>query len=314
MSRLRIVFMGTPEFAIPSLDRLNAEGHEIAAVYTQPDRPAGRSGQPIPSPVKRAAVRHGLPVLQPRSLRRPEEVERLRGLAPDVIALAAYGLILPQSVLDIPRLGGLNVHPSLLPRHRGPSPVVGALLAGDRETGVSIMLMDAGMDTGPVLVQVRTPIAPEDTAGTLTERLARTGADLLAGTIPGWASGSLTPQPQDGALATYTTMLRKEDGLLDWSQPAEVLARRVRAYQPWPGCYAMWNGRQLKVLEAVAEPRGAPDAPPGTVVPVVREGAGVQTADGILVLKRVQLEGRKALAAAEFLRGAQGFAGSRLGG
>ncbi len=307
---MRIVFFGTPEFAVPALARLYADGHEIAGVYCQPDRPAGRSGQPSPPPVKRWAVAHGLPVFQPRSLRREPVQAELRALTPEALVLVAYGLLLPQAVLDVAPHGGLNLHPSLLPRHRGPAPVVGALLAGDTETGVSIMLMDAGMDTGPVLAQERTPIGPDENAAELSDRLAHQGAALMAATLPRWAARAITPTPQDGALATTTRLMTKEDGVLDWSQPAVALARQVRAYHPWPGTATRWQGRTLKVLAAsVAAGDGAP---PGTVV-AHDGGAAVATGDGLLVLRTVHAEGRKPAEVADFLRGARGFIGSVLG-
>lgn len=307
----RVVFMGTPQFAVPSLERLVDQGYRIVGAYTQPDRPAGRSGAPARSPLKRAAERLGLPVYQPRSLRRPEEQERLRGLAPDLIVVAAYGLILPQAVLDIPRHGGLNVHPSLLPRHRGASPITGALLAGETETGVSIMLMDAGLDTGPVLTQRRVAVGLGETAGDLTARLAVIGAHVLVETIPRWVSGAITPAPQDDTQATYTRMLTKEDSQIDWSLPAEEIARRIRAYAPWPGTATTWQGKRLEVLEG--EPVAGASGEPGTVFYLDKDAA-VSTGDGALLLKRVQLEGRKALDVEEFLRGARGLIGSRLGG
>lgn len=308
---MRIVFFGTPDLALPTLARLHAEGHEIAAVYTQPDRPVGRHGKPAPPPVKRWAMAHGIPVRQPRSLRRPEVVEELARQRPEVLVLVAYGLILPQAVLDAAPHGGLNLHPSLLPRHRGPAPVAGALLAGDVETGVTIMLMDAGMDTGPILAQERTEIEPEEDAAALSDRLAHLGADLMARTLPRWANGEITPRPQDDAQATYTRMLTKRDGELDWRLPAETLARQVRAYQPWPGTATRWRGRMLKVLAARPEPVQV-TAEPGTVVPH-GEGAAVATGDGLLVLRSVQLEGRRPATIEEFLRGAREFLGSRLG-
>lgn len=311
MVEFSVVFMGTPPFAVPSLERLVEEGYRIVGVCTQPDRPVGRSGAPAKSPVKRAAGRLGLPVYQPRSLRRPEEQVRLRGLEPDLIVVAAYGLVLPQAVLDIPRHGGLNVHPSLLPRHRGAAPVAGALLAGDTETGVSIMLMNAGMDTGPVLSQRRVLIEPGETTGDLTERLAVIGAELLAETIPQWVSGAITPAPQDDAQATYTRLLTKEDSVIDWSIPAIEIARRVRAYVPWPGTATTWQGRRMEVLEGEPVPADA-SGEPGTVFQLMR-GAGVITGDGALALKRVQVEGRKAITIEEFLRGSPGLIGSRLG-
>ena len=313
---MRIVFMGTPQFAAPGLERLAADGHQIAGVYTQPDRPAGRGREPSPSPVKRAAVRLGLPVFQPRSLRNPEAQEQLRALTPDLIALAAYGLILPQAVLDIPKHGGLNIHPSLLPRHRGPAPIVGALLAGDTETGVSIMLMDAGMDTGQVLACERCPIAPDDTTHSLTEKLSHQGAALLSGTAPRWLAGEITPRPQDDGGSSYTKLVRKEDGAIDWAQPAEVIARQVRAYQPWPGSATAWNGKRLLVTAAVAVP--APPGmqkEPGTVIQLAEpaQSVAVCTGEGLLRLHAVQLEGKRALPVDEFLRGARDFIGSVLG-
>ena len=307
---LRIVFLGTPLFSVPTLERLIERDYQIVAVYTQPDRPAGRSGQPAPTPVKRVALEHGLPVYQPRSLRRPEAQEELRAHAPDMLVLAAYGLILPQPVLDIPRYGGLNVHPSLLPRHRGPAPIVGALLAGDTETGVTIMLMDAGMDTGPLLTQRRFPINEHDTTASLTGKLAEFGADLLVDTIEPWTQGSLTPQLQDETLASTTRLLSKEDGRINWQEPAEIVARKVRAYQPWPGTSTTWKGQQLTILSASHAP--GPSGTPGLVVQ--RAGAiVVETGQGLLELRTVQLQGKRALPIEEFARGAQGFIGSRLG-
>ena len=308
--RLRLVFMGTPDFAVPALDRLVADGHHIVAVYAQPDKPAGRGRALAVPAVKRRALELGLPVRQPPTLRKPEEQESLRTLAPQVIAVAAYGKLLPPPILAIPPLGCLNIHPSLLPRHRGPAPVTAALLAGDEETGVSIMLLDEGMDTGPILSQERVVIPPRESAGALTERLARLGADLLASTLPRWAARELRPQPQDPAAATISHLLAKEEGELDWAQPAVELERRVRAFQPWPGAYTRWQGRLLKVLEAV--PRPALESPgPGMVVS--KDGAClVGTGSGCLELRNVQLGGGRALEIAAFLRGHAGFVGSQL--
>lgn len=308
---MRLIFLGTPDFAVPTLARLHADGHQIAGVYTQPDRPVGRSGRPAPPPVKRWALDHGLEVRQPRSLRREPVQAELRDLQADALVLVAYGLILPQAVLDATPLGGLNLHPSLLPRHRGPAPVVGALLAGDQETGVSVMLMDAGMDTGPVLAQERTPIGPDETAVELSDRLSNQGAELMAATMPRWAARAITPTRQDDAQATYTRLLTRDDGVLDWSQPAETLARQVRAYQPWPGTATRWKGRSLKVLRASAAPAGT-GALPGTVV-AHEGGAAVTTSDGLFVLGTVQVEGKKPAPIGEFLRGARDFVGSVLG-
>ena len=310
----RLVFMGSPEFAVPSLEALLRAGHTVAAVYTQPDRPAGRGRTLTPSPVKAAALAHDLPVYQPERLRRVASDE-LAALEPEVIVVVAYGLLLPQRVLDIPPRGCINVHPSLLPRHRGASPIAGAVLAGDPETGVTIMQMDAGMDTGPILLQERVIVDPKDTTGTLTERLAPISAELLVRTVDGWLQGQITPQPQDDAQATLTRLITKEDGLLDWTRNAAELARAVRAYQPWPGAFSHWRGQTLKVLEAAALPPTGENAAPGQVVSLPGKrgpAVGVQTGDGVLGLVRVQLEGRKAVTGEEFLRGARDFAGGRL--
>ncbi len=309
---MRLVFMGTPPFAVPSLEALLNERHEVVTVYTQPDRPAGRGQEVQVSAVKRAALRAGLPVRQPRSLRPAEEASALADLKPDAIVVAAFGLLLPQAVLDIPRLGCANVHPSLLPRYRGPSPIVAPILAGDSETGVTIMLLDAGMDTGPVLVQAREHVHPTDTAATLGARLAQVGARLLVEVLPRLAAGEIKPVPQDNAQASYTQRLKKEDGDLDFAQSAAVLERRVRAYQPWPGAYTWWRGKQLNVLEASAAPSNTSEAPGLVVAGDGKAHPAVVTGAGLLQLLRVQLEGGKPLRADEFLRGHRDFLGSRL--
>ncbi|MDH7485387.1 MAG: methionyl-tRNA formyltransferase [Anaerolineae bacterium] len=306
----RVVFMGTPDFAVPSLAALLSDGYQVVGVVTQPDRPAGRGRQLASSPVRRFAATHGLTVLQPTTLRQPEPVAELQALAPDLIVVAAYGLILPQSVLDIPPHGCLNVHGSLLPRYRGAAPIPAAILAGDRETGVTIMLMDADMDTGPILSQAACSIEPDDTTGTLTARLAELGAALLSQTLPRWLAGEIEPQPQDDERATYAPMVRKADGQIDWTLPAEQIARRVRAYQPWPGATTFWEGQPLKLLKVHAV-QGTTVAP-GRVV-AWGEGAGVGTGEGLLLLEEVQLAGKRAMSIADFLRGRRGFLGSVLG-
>ncbi len=310
----RVVFMGTPEFGVPALAGLVEGGYEIVAVYTQPDRPAGRGRSLLYSPVKTAAIERGLEVLQPSSLRPPAEAERLAALKPDLVVVAAYGLILPQRILDVPGRGCLNIHPSLLPRHRGAAPVPAAILAGDEDTGVTIMLMDAGLDTGPALSQYVVEIEPNDTAGSLTASLARAGARLLDETIPLWLDGSLVPQPQDESRATYTSPISKQDGAIDWSLPASVIERRVRAFNPWPGCYTRWRGKLLRIHEGVSlHKEGA--ALPGRVTelesgrPAV---VGVETGEGVLGLLSVQLEGKRAMTATEFLRGQRDIVGDLL--
>ncbi len=311
-SALRLVFMGTPQFAVPSLEGL-AASHSIAAVYTQPDRPAGRGRAPEASPVKKAALALGLTVEQPVSLRQAEAVARLAQYRPEVIVVAAYGLILPRAVLEIPLQGCVNVHPSLLPRHRGASPVATAILAGDEVTGVSIMLMDEGMDTGPVLAREKTAIAPDETTGSLTARLALIAARLLEDTLPRWARGEITPEPQNNAEATDCRPFAKAAGQIDWRLPAPEIWRRVRAYNPWPGAYTRWQSRQLKVLEA--KPRDlAGEHRPGEVVAIEgqSEAFGVACGQGLLEVTRVQLEGKQAMAASDFLRGQRNFIGAVL--
>src|SRR2546425_6637534 len=239
---LRIIYMGTPQFAVPALEALIAgaapgkvlpEGYEIVTVITRPDKPAGRGQEIIYSPIKQAALAHAIPVWQPGSLKRPENIEALAAYHADLYIVAAFGQILPQAVIDLPRLGTLNIHASLLPKYRGVSPISEAILQGDRETGISIMLIDAGVDTGPVLSRRSIPIAEDDTTGSLTTKLAQLGAQGLLETLPLWVAGKITPETQDEQKASHTHMLRKEDGVISWELPAAVLARRVRAYSPW---------------------------------------------------------------------------------
>jgi len=310
---MRIVFMGTPEFAVPILAALLAAGHEIAAVYTQPDRPAGRKKRLTPPPVKDFALGQGLTVYQPASLRSAEEVERLRALAPEVICVAAFGQILRRTVLEIPPLGCLNVHASLLPKLRGASPIAAAIANGEDRTGVTIMLMDQGMDTGPILAQEEIAILPEDTAETLGARLAEVGARLLVETLPRWARGEIQPRPQDDAQATYCRPLTKEDGRIDWSLPAEVLWRQVRAYQPWPGSYTYWQGRMLKVLQASVVADRPVGVSPGQVYLAERRQLAVGAGQGALLVQRLQPEGRRPMTGAEFLAGHPEIVGAVIG-
>jgi methionyl-tRNA formyltransferase len=318
MQPIRVLFMGTPDFAVPSLAALARQadvGLQLVGVVTRPDKPTGRGRQLAYAPVKQFAAEHGIPVLQPGPLRRPEALQLLRELAPDVIVVAAFGQILPPDVLALPRHGCLNVHASLLPRWRGASPINAAILAGDTETGVTIMLMDEGLDTGPILAQRATPIGPEEAAGELSDTLAQLGAELLAETIPRWLVGEIAPQPQDETQATLTRLLRKEDGRLDWTRPADELARQVRAFTPWPGAFTTWDGRTLKVLRARAI--DAPnDLPPGTcfVPPDPASGRLVCACEqGALGLEVIQLEGKRALPVDEMLRGYPTLAATTLG-
>ncbi len=305
----RLIFMGTPRFAVPSLKRLREE-YEVVAVVTRPDRAVGRGRRVAFSPVKEVALACGIPVMQPRSLKKEEVVASLLELEPRVIVVAAYGQILPPEVLAIPPFGCLNVHASLLPNYRGASPVAGALLAGEEETGITIMLMDEGMDTGPILARARLPIAPEDNRGSLTEKLAYLGANLLLEMLPRWLKEEVVPQPQEDDKATYTKILKKEDGFIDWSMSSVEIWRQVRAYNPWPSAYTDFEGRTLKILRAC--PIKGKGGEPGLVV-AVGKGAAVVTGERLLALEEVQLAGKRAMEIAEFLRGQRGFVGSRLG-
>lgn len=309
--RERLVFMGTPPFAVPSLEALARE-YEVVAVFTQPDRPARRGRRLTPSAVKEAAVGWGLPVLQPESLRHENVVAQLRDLEPRVMVVAAYGEILRPQVLAIPPAGVINVHPSLLPKYRGASPIEGALLAGEQETGVTIMLMDEGMDTGPILAQRSVAIELEDSAGSLGERLARLGAELLLDTLAPWLDGRIEARPQDGAQATYTKPVSKEDAVIDWALPAMEIWHRVRAYNPRPGARTWWEGDQLNVLRGrpLAEWKG--QGGPGRVVQTT-SGVAVVTGEGALLLEEIQLAGKRTMVAGDFVRGQRQFIGSELG-
>jgi methionyl-tRNA formyltransferase len=317
----RIIFMGSPEFAIPTLQCLvgeyppkSAKG-EVVGVFTQPDRPSGRGRKPRSSPVKILAQEYGLPVLEPVSLKGPEALADLQALVPDVIIVAAYGLILPAAVLDLPPFGALNVHASLLPRWRGAAPVAAAILAGDDTTGVTIMKMDAGLDTGPVVRQRSIGIAPEDTRGSLTDRLAQLGADLLRDTLSNWLAGAIRAETQDEALATYAPLIKKEEGRIDWDAPADDIARRVRAFHPWPGVFTYWEDKMLKILRANStESRWGEDKDdlvPGTVI-AGDKGPEVVAGRGALQLSEIQLAGKRPMSADDFARGARGFVGGRL--
>ncbi len=313
---MRIVFMGTPEFSVPALEQLLQSDHQVVAVYTQPDKLVGRGRVAAPPPVKRVALEHGLEVLQPVRLREPAEVERLSAIKPDAIIVAAFGQILPQSLLDIPEYGCINIHPSLLPRYRGATPIPSAILAGDEETGATIMLMDAGMDTGPILSQIVVDIETQDTTESLGIRLARAGAKLLMETLPLWLDRLLTPQPQDESVATYTAAISKDDGVIDWRSGSSEIWRQVRAFYPWPGSHTRWQGKLLKIVGAVPLQREG-SLEPGRVIalaPGQPAVAGVETGEGVLGLLTVQLEGKRAMTAAEFLRGQSGFVGDILGG
>jgi methionyl-tRNA formyltransferase len=297
---MRLVFAGTPSFAVPALDALAAAGHDIACAYTQPDRPAGRGRQVAESPVKQRARALGIEVRQPLTLKDVDEQRALAALAPELMVVVAYGLILPQPVLDIPRQGCLNIHASLLPRWRGAAPIQRAMLAGDRETGVCIMRMEAGLDTGPVLACRATPIGAEESAGDLHDRLATLGAEALLETLP--RLGEITPQVQDDALATYAAKFGKEEARLDWTQPAEALARQVRAFNPVPIAWCAYQGERLRVFRATALD-WAHQALHGTLLTLAASGPVVATGHGALLLEEVQMPGGQRAGAADWARG-----------
>ena len=310
----RLIFMGTPEFAVPSLEALIHSSYQVVAVYTQPDRKAGRGQRAVLSPVKRLASSRGIEVQQPDSLKVTSAVDLLASLTPELIVVAAFGQILPREVLALPKFGCVNVHPSLLPRYRGSSPIATAILQGDEVTGVTIMLMDSGLDSGPILSQKTVSISADDTTGSLAERLAQAGAQLLVETLALWLEGKIKPQPQEEGQASYTKAITKEDGEIEWQLPAIQLWWRVRAFDPWPGCYTWWRERRLKVSKVVPLGEGK-SGKAGKVVALPQPGpaaVGVETGNGVLGLLRVQLEGKREMSAEEFMRGQRDFVGSLL--
>jgi len=327
---LRIIYMGTPQFAVPALEALVRgrapgailpEGYEIVSVVTRPDKPSGREREIVYSSVKQFALAHDLPVWQPGSFKKEENQRALAAFQADLFIVAAFGQILPQAVLDLPRYGTLNIHASLLPAYRGSSPISEVLLQGESETGVTIMLIDAGIDTGPMLLQHSLAIAPDETTESLTPRLADLGASSLLEALPLWIAGQITPQAQEHAQASHTRMLKKEDGRLDWTRPADELAREIRAYLPWPVAYTTWRGKKLQILQASPQPGSSPEsAQIGQVALVTQTSQGVAqkvlcitTGAGDLLVQRVKLEGKKAMHADEFARGYAHIAGEVVG-
>lgn len=293
---MRLVYLGTPQFAVPTLERIVAAGHEVAAVFTQPDRPKGRGQKDAMPPVKEAALRLGLPVYQPERVRRPEVVDQLKALAPGAMVVVGYGQIIPQAILDIPPQGIINVHASLLPKYRGAAPIQWAIARGETRTGVTTMKIDAGLDTGDMLLKWETEIGPEETAVELGERLAVAGADLLVGTLA--ELGSIVPAKQDEAQATYAPILKKEDGRIDWSMPTQDILNRIRGFEPWPGCYTFWDGQRIRIWKAR---RLDSPAPPQEWMARNKGRLTAGTGNGGIEILEVQLEGKKRMETAAFL-------------
>lgn len=298
---MRLIYLGTPEFAVPTLDRIVTAGHTVLEVVTQPDRPKGRQQELALSPVKSAAQRHGLPIFQPERIRRPEAVEHLRELHPDAMVVVGYGQILPQSIIDIAPLGIINVHASLLPELRGAAPIQWSIARGFKTTGVTTMRIDAGLDTGDILLRWETPIGPDETAIELSARLAEAGADLLVDTLARLCAGSIQPQRQDHSQASYAPILKKEDGRIDWSNPAQQIHDLIRGFQPWPGAHTSFRGRSLHLWRSRLIPQRWNRAP-GAIVH--ERGVFAIGGDGAaLELLEVQLEGRKRMSAEVFANG-----------
>jgi methionyl-tRNA formyltransferase len=315
---LRIVFMGSPEFAIVPLQFLVFSGHNIKAVYTRPDKPSGRGRAAAAPPIKAAALSWDLPLIQVPNFKSPEAVEQLVRLRPEAIVVAAFGQILPPPVLDIPCYGCLNIHPSLLPKYRGASPVAAAILAGDEFAGVSVMRLDEHMDTGPVFSRAQIPILPQDNAGSLTSKLFQVGARILLQVLADLPGGKWLPEPQNDVEASYTREITKQEGRINWALPASEIWKKVRAYQPWPEAYTYWQKKQLKIIEVL--PLSADlSTEAGRVISLLPAqkhsgaGFGIGTGKGLLGIVKVQIEGKRAMNAEEFARGQRDFIGSLLG-
>jgi len=307
---MRLVFMGTPQFAVPPLQSLAEAGHDIAGVVTRTDKPAGRGRTLAAPPVKTAAEQRGLPVFQPRRVREPEFIETLRKLRPEAIVVAAYGQILPKEILSLPKYGCINIHASLLPAYRGAAPINWAIIRGEAETGITIMQMDEGMDTGAILMRQSIPIEPADTAGSLTEKLSVIGARLITGALLLVESGALKQAQQDGTKATTAPILKKEDGLIDWSLPATEIHNRVRGLSPWPGAYSFLDGKLIKILASAPRPGSGE---PGKLYNQDKNILSAGTGSGLLDIVTIQPEGKKPMTAAEFLRGHRDIAGKKFG-
>ena len=309
---MKVVFMGTPDFAVGALEALVEAGHEVVAVVTQPDKPKGRGKEMQQTPVKVCALKHNIEVFQPVKIKHKEAVEVLKGYGAELFVVAAFGQILSKEILDMPKYGCVNIHASLLPKYRGAAPIQWAILDGEKETGVTIMQMNEGLDTGDMLTKVIVPIEDTDTGESLFDKLAEAGAKLLVETIPQIEAGEVTPQPQDDSLSTYAKMIKKEMGLIDWKKEAVVLERLVRGMNSWPSAYTHFNGKTLKVWESEVEMENH-NVAPGTVVEVTKNSIKVQTGQDLLVLKQIQLEGKKRMDVAAFLLGYKVETGDVLG-
>ncbi len=309
---MRIIFMGTPDFAVGTLEALVNAGHEVVLAVTQPDKPQGRKQILIAPPVKQTAEKLGIPVYQPKRVREPEALALLRSYEPELIVVAAFGQILPKELLDMPQYGCINVHASLLPKYRGAAPIQWAILNGDAVTGVTIMRMDVGLDTGDMIAKAEVAITPQDTGGSLFDRLAETGAKLCVETIPSIVDGTAVYTPQDEQAATKVGQISKKDGLIDFTRSAAAIECQIRGLNPWPSAYTSLAGKTLKIWSAQVSDRQT-EAQPGTVVLVEKDRFGVQTGEGVLICTEVQLEGKKRMSAADFLRGNALTTGSRFG-
>lgn len=299
---MKIVFMGTPDFAVGALEALVAAGHQVVAVVTQPDKPRGRGGKPQVTPVKACAMNYQIPVFQPTKIKTPEAVQVLRAYQADLFVVAAFGQILSAEILKIPPYGCINIHASLLPKYRGAAPIQWAILEGEEETGVTLMQMDEGLDTGDMLVKTRVAIDPKETGESLFHKLAQAGARLLVDSLPAIEAGTIVPEPQDNTQSSYAGMIKKEMGWIDWSRSAIELERLIRGLNPWPSAYTGLSGKTLKIWEADIE-RQNTDKKPGTVVQVTKDAIKVQTGDGLICIKNIQLEGKKRMEVKAFLLG-----------
>ena len=312
---MKIIFMGTPDFAVAALDALCRDGQEVILAVTQPDRQKGRGRKVIQTPVKECALKWGVPVFQPARIREPEAVGQIRSLSPDLIVVAAFGQILPQELLDIPRLGCINIHASLLPRLRGAAPIQWSVINGDPESGITLMQMNAGLDTGDILFQESLPIGPQETGESLYEKLAQLGGEMIVKYLPAIAAGEVSPVKQDDSLSTYAPMLRKEMGEIDWSMPAPQIEQRMRGMLPWPGAYTTLDGRTLKIWKAQVRPSDPAyaGAAPGTVLYTDKKSICVAAGSGTLAILEVQAEGKKRMETDAFLRGTAIADGTVLG-